>query len=105
MPEPPDQPVLAARSPLGRSLRILAALVMLWLPSAACGDPKGRDVPPPHPDDGRIDHGITADDSPAAHTPVPPDAPAALPPSDGRQLGQPLSAEEERRAIDNGWQP
>jgi hypothetical protein len=105
MPEPPDQPVVAARSPLGGSLRILAALILLSLPSAANGDSKGSNAPPPHPDGGRTDHGITADDSPAARTPVPPDAPAALPPSDGRQLGQPLSAEEERRAIDNGWQP
>jgi hypothetical protein len=102
MAEPPDQPDVAAGFPLAALLRCVAALVVLSLAPAASGDPRGHDRPPPRADDNRGDHGITADDSPAAHVPAPPDAPGL--PSDGRELGQPLSPEEEQREIDNGWQ-
>jgi hypothetical protein len=99
-----DQPDVAAGRPLGCLLRVLAALALLSLPPTASGDQpgQGRDGPPPRSADNRTDHGFIADDSPAAHAPAFPDAPAL--PSDGRQLGQPLSPEEEQRAIDSGWQ-
>ncbi len=97
-----EQP--AVGRPLGCLLGVLAALTLLSLPPTASGDqpadPRGRDAPA-RSDDSRADHGLTVDDGSAARAPASPDAPAL--PSEGRQLGQPLSPAEEQHAIDNGW--